>query len=307
MYPLPAPFMVLATQNPIEEEGTYILPEAQLDRFLLKDVIDYPTADEELEVLDRIDRGILGTRGDRAATRRRPRRRRLPHRSRARVYVDDSIKRYAVAITQATRRLRSVIDPALAEYVEFGASPRSDRPPAGRPGARPAAGSHVRAAGRPAGAAPRRVPPPSASRVPGRRRRHPRRGHHRRRLRGDPNPIARCVFEIGPGAGCGGQRLRPEPPPVWRWPPGPFQLAAEKPERLLCCERSRPRRSSMPIARCAAFSMASTGRSTRAAAWTSTTCASTCSATTSRTSTGKPRHAAAGRWSSASSPPVSTP
>jgi MoxR-like ATPase len=124
MYPLPSPFMVLATQNPIEEEGTYILPEAQLDRFLLKDVIDYPTADEELEVLDRIDRGILGTRArdlqpvvdlddiefliDLAA----------------RVYVDDSIKRYAVAITQATRRLAAVIDPALAEYVEFGASPR---------------------------------------------------------------------------------------------------------------------------------------------------------------------------------------
>jgi MoxR-like ATPase len=124
MYPLPAPFMVLATQNPIEEEGTYILPEAQLDRFLLKDVIDYPTADEELEVLDRIDRGVLGTRApdlqpvvdlddvgfliDMAA----------------KVYVDDSIKRYAVAVTQATRRLAHVIDPALAEYVEFGASPR---------------------------------------------------------------------------------------------------------------------------------------------------------------------------------------
>ena len=124
MYPLPSPFMVLATQNPIEEEGTYILPEAQLDRFLLKDVIDYPSADEELEVLDRIDRGVLGTRArdlqpvvdlddvdfliNLAAT----------------VYVDDSIKRYAVAITQATRRLADVIDPALAEYVEFGASPR---------------------------------------------------------------------------------------------------------------------------------------------------------------------------------------
>src|SRR3990170_143557 len=49
MYPLPSPFMVLATQNPIEEEGTYILPEAQVDRFLLKEVIDYPDAEEELE------------------------------------------------------------------------------------------------------------------------------------------------------------------------------------------------------------------------------------------------------------------
>jgi MoxR-like ATPase len=124
MYPLPSPFMVLATQNPIEEEGTYILPEAQMDRFLLKEVIDYPDAGEELEVLNRIDRGVLGSRApelepvveleevagliDLAA----------------RVYVDESIKRYAVAITQATRRLATVIDPELAAYVEFGASPR---------------------------------------------------------------------------------------------------------------------------------------------------------------------------------------
>ena len=50
MYPVPSPFMVLATQNPIEEEGTYVLPRAQIDRFLLKEVIDYPSADEELEV-----------------------------------------------------------------------------------------------------------------------------------------------------------------------------------------------------------------------------------------------------------------
>ena len=62
MYPLPRPFMVLATQNPIEEEGTYHLPQAQLDRFLLKEVIDYPSADEEVEVLRRINHGVLGTR-----------------------------------------------------------------------------------------------------------------------------------------------------------------------------------------------------------------------------------------------------
>ena len=96
MYPLPSPFMVLATQNPIEEEGTYILPEAQLDRFLIKDVIDYPSADEELEVLDRIDRGVLGTRARRPAARRRPRRRRLPHRpggERVRRRLDQALRR----------------------------------------------------------------------------------------------------------------------------------------------------------------------------------------------------------------------
>ncbi len=57
---LPQPFMVLATQNPIEEEGTYVLPHAQLDRFLLKEVVDYPHDTDEVEVLDRFDRGELG-------------------------------------------------------------------------------------------------------------------------------------------------------------------------------------------------------------------------------------------------------
>ena len=56
---LPNPFMVMATQNPIEEEGTYVLPEAQMDRFLLKEVITYPTPVEELEVLTRIDSGQM--------------------------------------------------------------------------------------------------------------------------------------------------------------------------------------------------------------------------------------------------------
>ena len=56
-YKLPSPFLVLATQNPIEQEGTYQLPEAQMDRFMLKDVLDYPTLEEEAEVLYRIDAG----------------------------------------------------------------------------------------------------------------------------------------------------------------------------------------------------------------------------------------------------------
>ena len=59
---LPSPFMVMATQNPIEEEGTYVLPEAQMDRFLLKEVITYPTPVEELEVLTRIDNGQIAAK-----------------------------------------------------------------------------------------------------------------------------------------------------------------------------------------------------------------------------------------------------
>ena len=124
MYPLPEPFMVLATQNPIEEEGTYPLPQAQMDRFLLKEVIDYPSADDEVEILQRFDRQVLGTHApeltpviDRADVLR------LVDLT-SRVYVDDTVKRYAVAIAQATRHAADVIDPELAEYVEFGASPR---------------------------------------------------------------------------------------------------------------------------------------------------------------------------------------
>jgi len=124
MYPLPEPFMVLATQNPIEEEGTYPLPQAQMDRFLLKEVIEYPSPTEELEVLERIDRGVLGGRASEP----------VPVIDRAevlalvgltaRVYVDEAVKRYAVAVTQATRRPAEVIDADLAGYVELGASPR---------------------------------------------------------------------------------------------------------------------------------------------------------------------------------------
>ena len=62
VYPIPEPFLVIATQNPVDQEGTYPLSEAQTDRFLLKDVVNYPTPDEEVEVLARIDRKGLATR-----------------------------------------------------------------------------------------------------------------------------------------------------------------------------------------------------------------------------------------------------
>lgn len=124
IHPLPAPFMVLATQNPIEEEGTYVLPHAQMDRFLLKEIIDYPTEADELTVLDRIDDGTLGqhaaditpvvdltTIADLQALVRR-------------VYVDPAIKRYVVALIRATRTIPQLLGPELGAYVEIGASPR---------------------------------------------------------------------------------------------------------------------------------------------------------------------------------------
>jgi MoxR-like ATPase len=124
MYPLPRPFMVLATQNPIEEEGTYNLPRAQLDRFLLKEVISYPSPDDELEVLRRVKSGVLGIHApepDRVVELDDVR---FLIDLTTRVYVDEEVMRYAVAIAQATRNAAAVIDPALAGYIELGASPR---------------------------------------------------------------------------------------------------------------------------------------------------------------------------------------
>lgn len=121
-YELPRPFVVLATQNPIEQEGTYELPEAQLDRFLLKEIISYPTPEEELKVLDLVD-GSLQSTGtveavsldDIGAIQKMVKK----------VYVDDAVKKYIVSIVSATRQLSSVISPEKAKYVEFGASPRA--------------------------------------------------------------------------------------------------------------------------------------------------------------------------------------
>ena len=120
-YPLPAPFLVLATQNPIEQEGTYILPEAQLDRFMLKDVLDYPTLEEEAEVLYRIDAGVF--REDQKPVVGIDDVLRLQELTR-RVYLDPAIVRYAVGLVYVTRHSETYIAPDLARYVEFGASPR---------------------------------------------------------------------------------------------------------------------------------------------------------------------------------------
>lgn len=125
IHALPSPFMVLATQNPIEEEGTYLLPRAQTDRFLLKEIIGYPSPDEELEVLDRVDAGILGIRPPEPTGVATIGEVRGLIEMASQVYVDSSVKRYAVAIAQATRHLDTVIDRDLAEYVEFGVSPRA--------------------------------------------------------------------------------------------------------------------------------------------------------------------------------------
>jgi MoxR-like ATPase len=110
---VPDPFLVLATQNPIESEGTYPLPEAQVDRFMFKLVVGYPTPREEVAVVDRSlghARSVREVLSPAQLSR---------HQETARtVYVDRRVMEYAVALTTATR------DPGEHGWVEFGASPR---------------------------------------------------------------------------------------------------------------------------------------------------------------------------------------
>ena len=120
-FPLQEPFFVLATQNPIEQEGTYPLPEAQLDRFLLKLQVPYPAYEEELEVLRLM--------GDERPIEVRP----VLHRAAiaslrataATVRLDRRIEEYIVTLVQATRGSSGLGDPDYLRYIAYGASPRA--------------------------------------------------------------------------------------------------------------------------------------------------------------------------------------
>ena len=120
-FPIEAPFLVLATQNPIEQEGTYPLPEAQVDRFMLKVVVDYPRRSEEREIIDRMTSGtpidvqpvvdsqyILSAR---EIVRQ--------------VYVDEKIKDYVLDLVLATRDPDAAGLDDLANLISYGASPRA--------------------------------------------------------------------------------------------------------------------------------------------------------------------------------------
>jgi MoxR-like ATPase len=118
-HPVPDPFLVMATQNPIESEGTYPLPEAQVDRFMLKILIDYPEHDEELTIVQRQLSAPPRLREALSLDDLRALQRAVFE-----VYVDPSLVSYAVAVATATRKPADVGLPDLAEYVDFGASPR---------------------------------------------------------------------------------------------------------------------------------------------------------------------------------------
>lgn len=121
-FKLPTPFLVLATQNPIEQEGTYPLPEAQVDRFMLKLVIHYPTRDEERRILDANARTQVDfqTQPVIEPTAILSARRIIDE-----IYVDDKIKDYILSIVFATRDPTAAGLPALQNQIRYGASPRA--------------------------------------------------------------------------------------------------------------------------------------------------------------------------------------
>jgi MoxR-like ATPase len=119
-YPLPEPFLVLATQNPIEQEGTYPLPEAQVDRFMLKLKVDYPSRKEERQILDRM------VAGDAIAVEAvvEPQRLVAAREVVNRIYVDEKLKEYIVDLVYATRKPKEY-NLELDHLIEYGASPRA--------------------------------------------------------------------------------------------------------------------------------------------------------------------------------------
>ena len=124
IHALPKPFLVIATQNPIEQEGTYELPEAQMDRFLLKEIVEYPSPAEEFEILGRIDSGVLNPD------------RHVPgvisledvqdlQDIASRVYIDPAIRNYIVQLAYVTRNPAPYIGEERARFIKYGASPRA--------------------------------------------------------------------------------------------------------------------------------------------------------------------------------------
>jgi len=116
---VPEPFLVMATQNPIETEGTYPLPEAQVDRFMMKVLVGYPKEEEEFVIVERVtgkapDVGAVCTTDDLAALQRQSRE----------GFVDPSLVQYAVRLASATRHPDRYGASGLSKYIAFGASPR---------------------------------------------------------------------------------------------------------------------------------------------------------------------------------------
>ena len=115
-------FIVIATQNPIEQEGTYLLSEAQTDRFMIKEKITYPSAEEETEILNRIESGVINRKAPAVLS--------IEDVDRVqdvaeKIYVDAAVKLYIAKVVDATRHTEKVLPEELSRYVRMGASPRA--------------------------------------------------------------------------------------------------------------------------------------------------------------------------------------
>lgn len=120
-YDLPEVFVVIATQNPVEQEGTYELSEAQLDRFLLKIKLAYPNESDEIEILNRVENNIFSDVHSVAGIDDIKFLQNLCKR----VYIDPVLKKYIVDIVQVSRNVHQFLSPELAQYVSMGASTRA--------------------------------------------------------------------------------------------------------------------------------------------------------------------------------------
>jgi MoxR-like ATPase len=119
-YKVPNPFLVLATQNPIETEGTYALPEAQVDRFMMKVLVGYPTANEEFVIVERMTGALQGMQKVLTTDQLLE-----VQKETDKVYVDPALMEYAVRMVTATREPEQVGLKDLRRYIMFGASPRA--------------------------------------------------------------------------------------------------------------------------------------------------------------------------------------
>lgn len=119
-FKVPNPFLVLATQNPIETEGTYALPEAQVDRFMLKVLVGYPTSTEEFVIVERMTGAMIAVQKILTTDQLLELQKKTDE-----VYVDPSLIEYAVKLVTATRNPKSVGLPEIERYITFGASPRA--------------------------------------------------------------------------------------------------------------------------------------------------------------------------------------
>lgn len=123
-YPIPEPFLVMATQNPVDQEGTYPLSEAQTDRFMLKELVHYPSTDDEVEIVERMDAGLYDRANRAAPVVGVDDIRRVQEIVRS-VHLDRALIEYASRLVGVTRDPANYLPANLARLIEYGASPRA--------------------------------------------------------------------------------------------------------------------------------------------------------------------------------------